>query len=296
MTYKTAAALEMAVKAAAKSSPLDTGRAVSGFYFHRLLCRVFSRPKTPFMLKGGQSMLARTVDARATRDIDLLSQQSDLGSALEEIKALAAINLEDFITFEFLSAEHIKTEDEYRSGLNVTFASYLGNKRMQDVSIDLVVNQIPCSEPEIMQPADRINIEGIPACDYRVYPLVNSLADKLCAMVEMHEGRPSSRVKDLVDVVIYATSMDIGGEELTKWVYTEASIRGIELPASFSAPAEWKSLFQATFKKLVSQTGLPPDYADIFVAEALAADLYNPVLDKTVGISYWNHNELAWSK
>lgn len=72
MAYKTPAALEMAVKAAAKASPLDTGRAVSGFYFHRLLCRVFSKPSSPFVLKGGQSMLARTMDARATQDIDLL--------------------------------------------------------------------------------------------------------------------------------------------------------------------------------------------------------------------------------
>lgn len=37
MRYKTLAALEMAVKAAAKASPMDTGRAVTGFYFHRLL-------------------------------------------------------------------------------------------------------------------------------------------------------------------------------------------------------------------------------------------------------------------
>lgn len=42
MRYRTPAALEMAVKAAAKASPLDTNLAISGFYFHRLLCRVFS--------------------------------------------------------------------------------------------------------------------------------------------------------------------------------------------------------------------------------------------------------------
>ncbi len=35
-------ALEMAVKEAARRSPLDTNRAVVEFYFHRLLCRVFS--------------------------------------------------------------------------------------------------------------------------------------------------------------------------------------------------------------------------------------------------------------
>lgn len=64
MRYKTPAALEMAVKEAAKKSPLDTNRAIAGFYFHRLLCRVFSDPDSPFVLKGSQSVLAQTVGTR----------------------------------------------------------------------------------------------------------------------------------------------------------------------------------------------------------------------------------------
>ena len=55
--------LEMAIKEAAKASPLDTGIAVSGFYYHRLLYRVFSDPGTPSVLRGGFGVLARTVDA-----------------------------------------------------------------------------------------------------------------------------------------------------------------------------------------------------------------------------------------
>lgn len=66
----------------------------------------------------------------------------------------------------------------------------------------------------------------------------NSLADKLCAMVETHEGRPSSRVKDLVDVSIYATSVDIDGSDLCKQVRTEAAVRKIALPEMFSVPHE----------------------------------------------------------
>lgn len=54
----------MAVKEAAKKSPLDTNRAIAGFYFHRLLCRVFSDPDSPFVLKGGQSALARNLPER----------------------------------------------------------------------------------------------------------------------------------------------------------------------------------------------------------------------------------------
>lgn len=72
--YKTPAALEMAIKQAAKDSPQDTNRAIAGFWRHRLLCRVFANANRSFVLKGGHAVLARTVDARATRDIDLLSR------------------------------------------------------------------------------------------------------------------------------------------------------------------------------------------------------------------------------
>lgn len=82
MKYKTPAALEMAVKAAAKKSAMDTNRAISGFYFHRLLCRIFSVEDCGFVLKGGQSMLARTIDvaeALAKRLFDpLLESQSGI--------------------------------------------------------------------------------------------------------------------------------------------------------------------------------------------------------------------------
>lgn len=101
MTYKSAAAVEMVVKSAASASSLDTSRAVSSFYFHRLLCRVFAGNNKKFVLKGGQAMLARTMDARATRDIDLLALQDSLENALTELVRLAESDLGDFVVFEF---------------------------------------------------------------------------------------------------------------------------------------------------------------------------------------------------
>ena len=138
MRYKTPAALEMAVKEAAKKSPLDTNRAIAGFYFHRLLCRVFSDPDSPFVLKGGQSVLARTVDARATRDIDLLARETSVEAAVADLRRLAGIGLDDFISFSFDKAEPIKADDEYRSGMKVWFTPSLGGKSLQAVSVDLV--------------------------------------------------------------------------------------------------------------------------------------------------------------
>ena len=120
-----------------------------------------------------------------------------------------------------------------------------------------------------MTPADRIDVAGVPMFDYRVYPLANSLADKLCAMVETHDGKPSSRIKDLVDVAIYATTVDIDGGELCRRVRSEAGARGIVLPDRFSVPDEWKQLYEGAFKKLVSRTGLSSELSDIAAAKHL---------------------------
>ena len=216
MRYKTSEGLDKAIKAAAQASPMDTGRAYAGFFFHRLLCRVFSDPDSRFLLKGGLSMLARTIDARATRDIDLLSTGDDLEEAVEELKRLASVDLGDFVTFSFAGMAPIKAEDEYRSGMNVRFQVRLGNKRLQDISIDLVADDIPQEDFDTVMPVDRITVRDLPTCSYRVYAVESSLADKLCGIVERHHDRPSSRQKDLVDVVVFARSCAIDGTKLSR--------------------------------------------------------------------------------
>ena len=213
MRYKAPAAIEMAVKEAAKKSPLDTNRSIAGFYFHRLLCRIFSDPDSPFVLKGGQSVLARTVDERATRDIDLLARETSVGAAVADLRRLAGIGLDDSISFSFDKAEPIKADDEYRSGMKVWFTPSLGGKSLQAVSVDLVVDGL---EPETITPADRLQIEDILVFDYRIHRAESALADKLLAMVEVHDGRPSSRVKDLVDVVVYAKACRIDSRTLAE--------------------------------------------------------------------------------
>lgn len=257
MRYKTPAALEMTAKAAARRSALDTGRAMTGFYFHRLLCRIFSDPHRAFVLKGGQSMLARTVDARATKDIDLLCKERSLERALEELERLASADLGDHMRFTLASADPIKVEDEYRSGLRAVFQSTLGPKSLQPISIDLVVDEVPLERAELVAPADRIDVEGLQVCDYLVYPVESALADKLCALVERHDGRASSRVKDLVDIAVYAATCPIDGGKLRERVLREGAVRGIVLPEAFGIPDEWGAPHARQFEKLCSQTGLP---------------------------------------
>jgi hypothetical protein len=296
MRYKTPAALEMAAKAAARRSALDTSRAMTGFYFHRLLCRIFSDPHHAFVLKGGQSMLARTVDARATKDIDLLCKEQSLDRALEELDRLASADLGDHMRFTLASADPIKVEDEYRSGLRVVFQPALGPKSLQPISIDLVVDEVPLERAELVAPADRIEVEGLQVCDYLVYPVEDALADKLCALVERHDGRASSRVKDLVDIAVYAVTCSIDGGQLRERVLREGAVRGIALPETFGIPDEWEAPHERQFEKLCSQTGLPYSLRSIGASVELASRFFDPVLAGLADGVTWNPQKAAWEE
>ena len=95
-------------------------------------------------------MLARTVDARAARDIDLLARETSVEAAVADLRRLAGIGLDDFISFSFDKAEPIKADDEYRSGMKVWFTPSLGGKSLQAVSVDLVVDEVNDVAPDMV--------------------------------------------------------------------------------------------------------------------------------------------------
>ncbi len=184
-------------------------------------------------------MLARTSYARATRDIDLLATRDGLDEALRSLIRLAQTDADDFITFEFAGSRPIKAEDEHRSGLSVRFLPVLGAKRMQQIAIDRVIDKISLEDAELITPADRIDIDGLQKCNYLVYPVESALSDKLCALIERHDGRASSQVKDLVDIAVYATACPVNGKKLQKRMRREFAVRKIALPESFSVSESW---------------------------------------------------------
>lgn len=293
--YATPKALEMAVKEAAKASPLDTNRAIAGFYFHRLLYRVFSDPETPYVLKGGLGMLARTADARATRDIDLVTGGIDIDEAVRDLRRLAEKDAGDFVVFEFRGAEPIKADDEYRDGRTVRFDAYLGSKMVQRVSVDLVADGIGAGEPDWLRPADRLEVNGLAVCDYPVYPLSRAVADKFCGIVERHGGRPSSRVKDLADIVKYALTEDFEADGLSGELKRESSARGIELGGEFKIPEEWGASHEAQYSKVARQASITGPAATMEGALALAKSFLDPALSDAEAGAVWDHSTLTWA-
>ena len=294
MRYKTPKALEMAIGEAARASVLDTNRAINNFYYHRLLVRVFLEDEPSFVLKGGLGMLARTVDARATRDADLTTSSLDIDSAVRELRRLASKDLGDFVSFQFVGVEPARADDEYRDGFKVRFDAFLGARRIQTISVDLVSDSVPCDDPDWLTPADRIDVEGLIECDYPVYPVTRGMADKVCGIVETHDGRLSSRVKDLVDLVVYLVTEIFQAADLRTDLRRELAIRHLSLDGGFSVPELWRQSYGKVYVKLAAQTGLPEELRKLEPAEELVQSCLNPILDESMVDAVWDNCQLVW--
>ena len=75
--------------------------------------------------------------------------------------------------------------------------------------------------------------------EYRLYPVVDQIADKVCATMQIHQGLPSSREKDLVDLVVLAVTQNVDGTALGLAISTEAGRRLMEPIDQFVVPSNW---------------------------------------------------------
>lgn len=293
--FKDARALEQAVREAARKSPRDTSKAIAGFYRDRLLCRIFSERSPRFVLKGGQSQLARRIDARETRDIDLVGVTAEIEEALEDLKRLASIDLHDNIEFRFLDSKPIPVSQEYRTGLRVNFLPVLGKtKRLDPIGIDLVVDQTPPEDFELVAPASRLDIEGLVVFDYALQIVEERIADKVCAMMQLYNGLPSSRVKDLLDLVVSMTTDRVVADVLSKKIKREAILRNMGQIEEVHAPLEWKSFYALAYAKEASATGIPQELTDVASAEAAVASWLNPLLQGVAKGTIWDPEACRW--
>lgn len=281
MGYRTPAALAMAVKEAARRSSMDTGRAIESFYYHRFLCRVFSVSDSKFALKGGRGVLARTSRARYSRDVDFSVCEMSIDEAIAELTRLASMEMDDFIVFELLDVKPIRSEDDYRDGVRLIFATHMGAKQLQPLTVDLVVDQIPCEEIEVIVPVDRLDVGQLTVLDYRVVSAPYALADKFCAILEKHGERASSRVKDLIDILVYLEMGDVDINSFIVKLKREAKARRIDLPHRFAIPDIWFEHYSGAYAKMISEVELDTVYPSLAEGAEAAARFFEAAMSGT---------------
>jgi hypothetical protein len=297
--YKSAAAVEAAIRDAARNAfaadkSMSTQDRIRQEYFRRFLSRIFSeRDDSDWLLKGGTGVLARVASGRRTTDVDLFRANNTLDGALAELIRLASIDLGDF--FRFVHAKHQSAvggdQQTYTDGYGVDFDVYIGADKKEPLHVDLVVGAMITDEVTVTPPANRLDLPRLPSHDYRLYPIVDQIADKVCATMADYNGRLSSREKDLVDLVVIAKTQTLSADTPGRAIAAEARARSLIPFTELTIPPTWGRLYA----KQAKDVPFCADYRTADLAAELMRAFIDPVTRGEMPGKSWSPDSLAWS-
>lgn len=297
--YPTPAGVESAIKEAAKKAAvadasLDVNKRIQLEYFNRFLSRVFSEgDESEWVLKGGTGILARVPSTRSTRDIDLYRRGFSLTQALDDLIRLAAMDLEDHFRFEYTGhTDSIGTDTQpYTEGCQVKFNILIGLSARGSLQVDLAVGAGITGDVTTAEPATMLDLPRLASHRYRLYPVVDQIADKVCATMTEYNDRASSREKDLVDLVVFAITQDIDGTALRIAIASEARRRKMEPFDRFVVPSTWG----AGYAKLCKSVPYCANYRTVELANTLVTVMIDPALSGDADGKTWSHKAPTWS-
>jgi hypothetical protein len=294
--YKDGNALWAAVKARAKveagSSAQEPGALTRRFVIDRFLARVFAVPENGWVLKGGNAVLTRVHDGRATKDVDLLAELADLDAAVARLRESLNIDLGDHFRFVITGAKSVSGSPLQPDveGYKVSVEAYCGVTLRHSFSVDVVTGSLMTAEPDIHTRPGLV--PAVPPASVRLYPVVDHIADKLCATQSTYGAAdlPSSRVRDLVDLVVFARMQGVDGTELVDAIAAEWMHRGLPGAPFFSPPETWRRLYPPQARR-VPACG---DVVSFDAAVALVAEFLGPAIDRTAIGRRWSPDQATW--
>jgi len=291
VAYASPKALDTAIKdrvaSAAQTSPYSIAEMRRHIAYDRLLARVFLHDPDGWVLKGGTALLTRIPGvARHTADVDLF-RDMNTPDIVGDLVTAGDNDLGDFFSFDI---EKVTDLTGGTSGIRCRVVAYLGEKEFASFSIDVVTTTVMTREPDILEPLLPIDLDGLTTVPYRTYPIVDHITDKLAAMVSLYaNGAPSSRYRDLVDLVLIATTQTVRAEELAAALDSEFTSRGLDMPTRVELPSDdWINGYAAE-----AQNAPGCEILDVKDALPIVRALLDPVLTGRATGS-WDPHRLAW--
>jgi hypothetical protein len=115
-----------------------------------------------------------------------------------------------------------------------------------------------------------------PSYPYRLFPIVDQVADKVCATMATNYpgGKPSSRVKDLVDLVVIARTQQVDLDPLRTAITSKRVLSRLKPFERFKIPGGWDTRYRA----LAAKTDATGGMIDVTEAEAFVCQFIDPAL------------------
>lgn len=292
MRYASSGAFRTALEDRLKMQSLHTGvplvRLRKMVAFERFLARLVTHQPEEWLLKGGLALQWRLGErARTTQDMDLL-----LIGAAEDIHAVlvrvALLDLGDW--FGYLVQQSTRPQAADVGGLRFAVRTLLDGRPFETFHLDVGRDDPVIESPETLVAPSLLGFAGLAPVAMPCYPVTQHLAEKLHAYTRPHASGQSSRVKDLLDIILLAGMGTMSAEPLLEAL--QATFRGRQthaLPDALPAPPP---AWAAPFRRLAIEVGLESDRLD--EGAALARRFLDPVLQgRAQGL--WSPAEWRWS-
>ena len=255
--------------------------------FERFLARLVASDTQDWALKGGFSLELRLGDrARTTKDIDLVLRTDNNVTGV--LRAAARIQLNDWFEFEVGEPSSL-TQDPVVGGIRHPTHALLDGRTFERFHIDVGFGLFKDEELEMIYSSALLSFSSLESTLIPCFPLDLQLAEKVHAYTQIHEDRPSSRVKDLIDILLISDLGDIEAKRLHDALEQTFGGRSLHsLPDKFPyPPANWSG----PFRRLANEVDLEwKNLEDAFVA---AKRFLDPVLQgKFRGT--WRSTQREW--
>jgi hypothetical protein len=257
--------------------------------FDRFLARLVQIAPDNWLLKGGLVLQLRlSQHARTTKDMDLLSLV-----ARDEVPQIlthaALLDLQDWFSFAVRSDTAALPGPDH-GGLRFFVTAQVAGRTFESFHID-VGSGDPVIEPaEMLETPSLLAFAGIPSVTIPCYPLTQHLAEKVHAYVRLRSTGESTRVKDLVDIILIAEHMAINGLALRAAIQATFTTQGAGEPPTrlLAPPPSWA----LTFRKLAEEVGL--QCTTLAEADQAARRFLDPILSGMAQAA-WAPERQAWS-
>jgi predicted nucleotidyltransferase component of viral defense system len=275
MRYASAAAFRTALEVrlqAEQSDGVGISRLRKRVVFERLLARLQAVEPDGWYLKGGFALELRLGgNARTTKDVDIdwtLGEEA----ATEVLLDAAGHEMDDHFEFDVRRGE--SGDDLAGGGQRWSVLATLAGREFERVAIDVGFGKPPVVEPDTVTSSHLLEFADIESVTVPALAVEQHLAEKLHAYSRVYgAGVPSSRVKDLVDMVVIARTTTIDVDRLRSAVASIFERRGKhDVPARLAEPpAQWARSWAALVEHLPADATLADGYVT-------AARLWDPIL------------------
>jgi len=293
--YTTARAFKQALEHRLKTSSTsgaDFARRRQLLVFERFLARVAQVAGEAVTLKGGLVLELRLARARTTKDVDLMMMGSS-SDVLARLQEAGRLDLGDEMLFGVQPDE--QHPEMLNDGMRYEGYRYRAECRLAGMvygrpfGVDVAFGDPLVGEPDIVLAKDTLGFAGIAPPTLRLYPVVSHIAEKLHALT-MPRPRPNSRVRDLPDLALLATTGPIEGDRLRRAIETTFEFRNTHpVPAAIPMPPE---SWEAPYAAIATADQLP--WATLQqVTEAVSLFL-DPILRPDDVLGSWEPSQWRW--